>query len=140
MRAVTKISPDLAPEAARFKDELPATDLSPHYSARMSQPSARSGAGSALCFPFQPLWVRARVEFGELCPLMASTRARSSLSLIRAACSGLMALLLVSLIGLAQQQAASAATSGGAGISASRQGDQAALPRIAGKAQALEVR
>ena len=51
-----------------------------------------------------------------------------------------MALLLVSLIGLAQQQAASAATSGGAGISASRQGDQAALLRITGKAQALEVR
>ena len=70
---------------------------------------------------------------------MASTRARSSLSLIRAACSGLMALLLVSLIGLAQQQASSAATSGG-GISASRQGDHAALLRITGKAQALEVR
>ncbi|WP_292104668.1 hypothetical protein [Mesorhizobium sp.] len=71
---------------------------------------------------------------------MASTRARSSLSAIRAACSGLMALLLVSLLGLAQQQAIGAAASGGAGISVARQGDQVALLRITGKTQALEIR
>ncbi|MDX8537233.1 hypothetical protein RFM23_06310 [Mesorhizobium abyssinicae] len=71
---------------------------------------------------------------------MAYARANSSLSAIRAACSGLMALLLVSLLGLAQQQAMSAAASGGAGISVARQGDQVALLRITGKTQALEIR
>ncbi|RVC73617.1 hypothetical protein EN745_32110 [Mesorhizobium sp. M4A.F.Ca.ET.022.05.2.1] len=49
-------------------------------------------------------------------------------------------LLPVSLLGLAQQQAISAAASGGAGISLARQGDQVALPRITGKTQALELR
>lgn len=73
---------------------------------------------------------------------MASRRARSLLSPIRAACTGLIALLLVSLLGLAQSQvvASNAAVSGGAGISVTRQGDAVALLRVTGKTQALEVR
>lgn len=74
--------------------------------------------------------------------MQASKRATPFLTPIRAACSGLMALLLVSLLGLAQSQvmASSAAAAGGAGISVARQADQVALLRITGKTRALEVR
>ncbi|UVK41598.1 hypothetical protein LHFGNBLO_003588 [Mesorhizobium sp. AR10] len=53
-----------------------------------------------------------------------------------------MALLLVSLLCLVQSDATAFATaaSGGASISATRQGDAIALPRVAGKSQALEIR
>lgn len=53
-----------------------------------------------------------------------------------------MALLLLSLLCLGQSEATASATavSGGAGISAARQGDVAALLRITGKTQALEIR
>lgn len=72
--------------------------------------------------------------------MMASKRARPFISPIRAACSGLMALLLLSLLCLVQSEAtaSAAAASGGAGITTARQGDAVMLPR--GKAQALEVR
>lgn len=66
---------------------------------------------------------------------MASNRATSP---IKAACSGLIALLLLSLLCLVQADATAA--SGGAGISAARQGDVAALLRITGKTHALEIR
>ena len=73
---------------------------------------------------------------------MASKRANPFTSSIRAACSGLMALLLLSLLCLGQSEATASATaaSAGAGISAARQGDVAALLRITGKTQALEIR
>ncbi|OHV89122.1 hypothetical protein ORS3428_02710 [Mesorhizobium sp. ORS 3428] len=53
-----------------------------------------------------------------------------------------MALLVLALAGYAQADvsASTAAVSGGAGISAARQGETLALPRISGKAQAVEVR
>ena len=74
--------------------------------------------------------------------MTAPRRARSLLSPIRAACTGLIALLLVSLLGLAQSQvvASNAAVSAGAGISVAPQGDAVALLRVTGKTQALEVR
>jgi hypothetical protein len=61
---------------------------------------------------------------------------------IKAACSGLIALLLLSLLCLVQADVTASATaaSGDAGISAARQGDVAALLRIAGKTNALEIR
>jgi hypothetical protein len=70
---------------------------------------------------------------------MASKRATSP---ITAACSGLIALLLLSLLCLVQADVTASATaaSGGAGISAARQGDVAALLRITGKTHALEIR
>lgn len=73
---------------------------------------------------------------------MASKRANPFTSSIRAACSGLMALLLLSLLCLGQSEATASATaaSGGADISAARQGDVAALLRITGKTHALEIR
>ncbi|CAN7458046.1 hypothetical protein [Mesorhizobium sp. LjNodule214] len=73
---------------------------------------------------------------------MASKRATSFLSPIRAACSGLMALLLLSLLCLAQLEATASTkiVSGGAGISVARQGDAVALLRITGKMKAAEIR
>jgi hypothetical protein len=73
---------------------------------------------------------------------MASKRARSFTSPIKAACSGLIALLLLSLLCLVQSDVttSTAATSGGAGVSMVRQGDVAALLSITGKTQGLEIR
>lgn len=75
-------------------------------------------------------------------PLTASERARSKLLPVRSACSALMALLVLALVGFAQAEisASTATASGGAGISATRQGETLALLRITGKAQAVEVR
>ena len=73
---------------------------------------------------------------------MASKRANPFTSSIRAACSGLMALLLLSLLCLGQSEATASATaaSGGGGVSMARQGDVAALLRVTGKTHALEIR
>lgn len=75
-------------------------------------------------------------------PLTALERARSTLLPVRTVCSALMALLVLALVGFAQAEvsASTAAASGGAGISATRQGETLALPRITGKAQAVEAR
>ncbi|KUM27854.1 hypothetical protein AU467_14375 [Mesorhizobium loti] len=53
-----------------------------------------------------------------------------------------MALLVLALVGFAQAEvsASTAAASGGAGISATRQGETLALLRVTGKAQAVEAR
>ncbi|WP_246505817.1 hypothetical protein [Mesorhizobium silamurunense] len=74
--------------------------------------------------------------------MTASERARSTLLAIRTACSFLMALLVLALVGFAQAEvsASTAAASGGAGISATRQGETLALLRVTGKAQAVEAR
>jgi hypothetical protein len=73
---------------------------------------------------------------------MASKRATSFLSPIRAACSGLMALLLLSLLCLAQSDATASTkvASGGDGISVARQGEAVALLRVTGKMKAAEIR
>ena len=61
---------------------------------------------------------------------------------VRTAFAGLMALLMLALLGFAQAGISASAVSlqGGSSISAARQGDTIALLRTAGKAQALEVR
>ncbi|MCV3208616.1 hypothetical protein OHD62_26990 [Mesorhizobium sp. YC-39] len=71
---------------------------------------------------------------------MASKRARPFTSPIKAACSGLMALLLLSLLCLVQSEAAASATaaSGGVGMTTARQDD--AVAPLRGKAQPLEIR
>ncbi|PBB21359.1 hypothetical protein [Mesorhizobium sp. WSM4313] len=60
----------------------------------------------------------------------------------RTAFAGLMALLMLALLGFAQAEISASATpfSGGSSISAVRQGDTIALLRTTGKAQALEIR
>ncbi|MBZ9812576.1 MULTISPECIES: hypothetical protein [unclassified Mesorhizobium] len=60
----------------------------------------------------------------------------------RTAFAGLMALLMLALLGFAQAEisASAASFSCGSSISAARQGDTIALLRTTGKAQALEVR
>ena len=74
--------------------------------------------------------------------MTAPERARSTVLPIRTACSALMALLALALVSFAQAEisASTAFASGGAGISATRQGETLALLRVAGKAQALEAR
>ncbi|MDX8469608.1 hypothetical protein RFM26_28325 [Mesorhizobium sp. VK23B] len=74
--------------------------------------------------------------------MTASERARLTLQPVRTACSALMALLVLALVGFAQAEvsASTAAASGGAGISAARQGETLALLRVTGKAQAVEAR
>ncbi|WP_245480775.1 hypothetical protein [Mesorhizobium sp. M1E.F.Ca.ET.041.01.1.1] len=74
--------------------------------------------------------------------MTASERARSTLLPVRAACSALMALLMLALVGFAQAEvsASAAAVSGGAGISATRQGETLALLRVTGKAPGVEAR
>ncbi|WP_245499327.1 hypothetical protein [Mesorhizobium sp. M1A.F.Ca.ET.072.01.1.1] len=74
--------------------------------------------------------------------MTAPERARSTLLPSRTACSALMALLALALVSFAQAEvsAPTAFATGGAGISATRQGETLALLRIAGKAQALEAR
>ena len=54
----------------------------------------------------------------------------------------MVALLMLALLALAQAEisSSSVATSGGPSISSARQADAVALPRVAGKTQALEVR
>jgi hypothetical protein len=61
---------------------------------------------------------------------------------VRTAFAGLMALLMLALLGFAQAgiSASAVSLSGGSSISAARQGDTVALLRTTGKAQALEVR
>lgn len=61
---------------------------------------------------------------------------------VRTAFAGLMALLMLALLGFAQAEISASAVSfsGGSSISAARQGDTIALLRTTGKAQALEVR
>jgi hypothetical protein len=73
---------------------------------------------------------------------MASTRAKPFTSPIKAACSGLMALLLLSLLCLVQSDvtASASAVSGVANVSATRQGDAVALLPVTGKTKALELR
>lgn len=80
--------------------------------------------------------------YQETLPLRAPERERSMLQPIRTACAGLMALLMLALLSFAQAEvaASTASISGGAGISAARQGDTIALLRTTGKAHALEVR
>ena len=73
---------------------------------------------------------------------MAFKRAKPVMTPIRATCSGLMALLLLSLLCLFQVEATASATAnlGGPSISTARQGDAVALPRITAKVQGLEIR
>ncbi|MER8432979.1 hypothetical protein [Mesorhizobium caraganae] len=73
---------------------------------------------------------------------MAVKRAKSVMTPIRATCSGLMALLLLSLLSLFQVEATASATAnlGGPSISTARQGDAVALLRVTAKAQGLEIR
>ena len=73
---------------------------------------------------------------------MASERVRSKLLAVRTAGAGLVALLMLALLAFAQAEisASSVAVSGSPSISSARQGDTVALPRVAGKTQALEVR
>jgi hypothetical protein len=74
--------------------------------------------------------------------LTAPERERSKLLPVRTAFAGLMALLMLALLGFAQAGISASAVSlqGGSSISAARQGDAIALLRTSGKAQALEVR
>ncbi|RUX29308.1 hypothetical protein EOA23_13900 [Mesorhizobium sp. M2A.F.Ca.ET.042.01.1.1] len=74
--------------------------------------------------------------------MTAPERERSKLLPVRAAFAGLMALLVLALLGFAQSGISASAVSlqGGSSISAARQGDTIALLRTSGKAQALEVR
>ncbi len=73
---------------------------------------------------------------------MAPERGTSMLLPVRTACAGLMALLMLALLSFAQADvsASTASISGGAGVSAHRQGDTIALLRTSGKTQAVEVR
>ena len=73
---------------------------------------------------------------------MAFKRAKPVMTPIRATCSGLMALLLLSLLSLFQAEATASATAnlGGPSISTARQGDAVALLRVTAKAQGLEIR
>ena len=73
---------------------------------------------------------------------MAFKRAKPVMTPIRATCSGLMALLLLSLLCLFQAEATASATAnlGGPSISTARQGDAVALLRVTAKAQGLEIR
>ena len=74
--------------------------------------------------------------------MTAPERERSMLLPVRTAFAGLMALLMLALLGFAQAEiaASTASLSGGSSISAAHQGDTIALLRTTGKAQALEVR
>ncbi|TGQ17408.1 MULTISPECIES: hypothetical protein [unclassified Mesorhizobium] len=74
--------------------------------------------------------------------MTAPERERSKLLPVRTAFAGLMALLMLALLGFAQAGISASAVSlqGGSSISAARQGDAIALLRTSGKAQALEVR
>jgi hypothetical protein len=73
---------------------------------------------------------------------MAFKRAKPVMTPIRATCSGLMALLLLALLGLFQAEATASATANlrGPSISTARQGDAIALLRVTAKAQGLEIR
>ncbi|NUS19637.1 MAG: hypothetical protein HOQ25_07580 [Mesorhizobium sp.] len=73
---------------------------------------------------------------------MATERVRSKLLAVRAAGAGLVALLMLAVLAFAQADvsARQIGVAGGASISSARQGDTIALPRVAGKAQGLEVR
>ena len=73
---------------------------------------------------------------------MAFKRAKPVMTPIRATCSGLMALLLLSLLCLFQAEATASATAnlGGPSVSTARQGDAVALLRVTAKAQGLEIR
>jgi len=73
---------------------------------------------------------------------MAPERVKSKLLAVRAAGAGLVALLMLALLAFAQADisASAVAASGSPSISRARQGDMVVLPRVAGKAQALEVR
>ena len=74
--------------------------------------------------------------------MTAPERERSTLLPVRTAFAGLMALLMLALLGFAQAEisASSVSLQGGSSISAARQGDAIAVLRTTGKAQALEVR
>ncbi|WP_292146050.1 hypothetical protein [Mesorhizobium sp.] len=74
--------------------------------------------------------------------MTAPERERSKLPPVRTAFAGLMALLMLALLGFAQAgiSASAASFQGGSSISAARQGDTIALLRTSGKASALEVR
>ena len=74
--------------------------------------------------------------------MTAPEHERSKLLPVRTAFAGLMALLMLALLGFAQAGISASAVSlqGGSSISAARQGDTIALLRTSGKAQALEVR
>ncbi|CDX39779.1 conserved exported hypothetical protein [Mesorhizobium sp. ORS 3359] len=74
--------------------------------------------------------------------MTAPERERSKLLPVRTAFAGLMALLMLALLGFAQAGISASAVSlqGGSSISAARQGDTIALLRTSGKTQALEVR
>lgn len=74
--------------------------------------------------------------------MTAPKRERSTLLPARTAFAGLMALLMLALLGFAQAGISASAVSlqGGSSVSAIRQGDTIALLRTTGKAQALEVR
>ncbi|RWL97217.1 MAG: hypothetical protein EOR68_17315 [Mesorhizobium sp.] len=66
----------------------------------------------------------------------------SKLLPVRTAFAGLMALLMLALLGFAQAEISASPVSfqGGSSMSAAREGDMIALLRTSGKAQALEVR
>ncbi|RUW40407.1 hypothetical protein EOA37_14990 [Mesorhizobium sp. M2A.F.Ca.ET.015.02.1.1] len=74
--------------------------------------------------------------------MTAPERERSKLLPVRIAFAGLMALLMLALLGFAQAGISASAVplQGGSSISATRQGDTIALLRTSGKTQALEVR
>ncbi|CDX24451.1 conserved exported hypothetical protein [Mesorhizobium plurifarium] len=74
--------------------------------------------------------------------MTAPKRERSTLLPARTAFAGLMALLMLALLGFAQAGISASAVSlqGGSSISAARQGDTIALLRTNGKTQAVEVR
>lgn len=92
-------------------------------------------------FPSTISWVRSDCGNSEILPLTAPERQRSMLP-VRAALAGLIALLMLALLAFAQAgvSASTASITGGAGISAARQGDTVALLRTTAKTHAVEVR
>jgi hypothetical protein len=75
-------------------------------------------------------------------PFTTTKRARSLDAPLTAACSCLMSLVLLAMLCLGRPDvpAFADAAQGGASVGLERSGEVAALPRVTGKAQALEVR
>jgi len=123
----------LAPEAARFKNEL-------HFHTLQGVFEGSVRKGQAFLFRYHG--VGRILMSGEILPLMASKRVRPKLLAVRTAGAGLVALLMLALLAFAQAEisASSVATAGSPSISSARQGDAVALLRVTGKAQALEAR
>ncbi|TGQ69284.1 hypothetical protein EN829_029150 [Mesorhizobium sp. M00.F.Ca.ET.186.01.1.1] len=133
-----KIPPDLAFEGKRFKEELSGAPASENYSAWWEH----SGAGFwrfAFLFCHRAL---GRGMFVPSHPFPAPKRRALPEVRLTAACSCLMGLVLLAMLCLGRPDlpVVAGAEPGAASIGMERSGEVAALLRVTGKVQALEVR